>query len=205
VYLRTTIRNQGFESLTITRDGKTLWTANERALLCDGNLRTPAEPFGSTTKVRLLRFELSEGEAKSRAQFVYQTSGVHDVGGQIGLCDLASLPDGRLLALERSAAQNLQGRKSIRTRIYVVDVAGATDVSGPEYRDGLKDKPVTKVSKSLLYDGFVFDDDGENVEGLCLGPQVQKGRYIVVGVVDDGEALHVSGRRLVAFELLLPQ
>ena len=198
-------RNQGLESLTISPDGKTLWTANERALLIDGNLKAPAEPFGATTPVRLQRFDLSVNPVRAAEQYVYRTSGVHQFGGQIGLCDLVALPDGKLLALERSAAEALGGKRSIRTRIFLVDVAGASDVSGGAFEDGLKEKPITPVSKTLLYDGFVFDEDGENVEGLCLGPGVSPGRYIVVGVVDDGDGIGVSKSRLIAFELLIPQ
>jgi hypothetical protein len=196
-------RNQGLESLTMSPDGTTLWTANERALPIDGNLKAPAEPFGSTTRVRLQRFDVSGERPYPTGQFVYQTSGVHQLGGQIGLCDLVALADGRLLALERSAAQAIAGDRSIRTRIFLIDTTGATDVSG--LTEGLKDKTYTKVRKTLLYDGFIFDHDGENLEGLCLGPQVQPNRYIVLGVVDDGDGIRASKPRIVAFELLLPR
>jgi len=201
---RQIMRNQGLESLTISPDHKTLWTANERALLIDGNLKAPAEPFGSTTRVRLQSFDLSGDRPRPTGQFVYQTSGVHQLGGQIGLCDLAALPDGRLLALERSAGEAIDGKRSIRTRIFLVNAAAASDVGGHAFDEGLKDKPLVKVFKTPLYDGLVFDDDGENLEGLCLGPQVSKNRWIVLGCVDDGDGIHVSKPRIVAFELLLP-
>ncbi len=128
---------------------------------------------------------------------------MHDLGGYIGLSDLVALPDGRLLALDRSAAEGITGDKSIRTRIFLVDTRGATDTSGSEYARGLDDKPLREVTKTPLYDGFIFDDNGENLEGLCLGPQVGKNRWIVLGVVDDTDGIHVSKTRLVAFELLM--
>src|SRR5262249_35445528 len=91
--------NQAFESLSLSPDGKTLWTANERALTIDGNSKLVADPILSTTRVRLQRFDVDGEKITPAAQFLYHTSGVHDWGGQIGLCDLAALPDGRLLAL----------------------------------------------------------------------------------------------------------
>jgi hypothetical protein len=199
------VGNSGFESLTISPDGKTLWTANERALIVDGNPQTPATPILSVTRVRLQRYDLAaDGAAMPREQFEYETSGVHDWGGQIGLCDLAALPDGRLLALERSAAQNFSGVSSIRTRIFLIDTAGATDISKPPFDKGLTDQPQppVKVSKTLLYDGFVNDANGENVEGLCLGPALADDHFAILGIVDNTDGgLNVSTTGIVSFEL----
>ncbi|MGB7156992.1 MAG: esterase-like activity of phytase family protein [Tepidisphaeraceae bacterium] len=195
-------RNQGFESLTVSPDGATLWTANERALFVDGNPRVAATPFLAATRVRLLRYQLTPADANPNGQFEYLTSGVHGAGGQVGLCDLAALPDGRLLALERSAAKGLSGSKSIRTRIYLVDVAGATDVSKPPYDSGLVNQSPVRVSKTLLYDGFVCDADGDNLEGLCLGPALGPYRWAVIGVVDNTDGgVGVSKSAIVSFVL----
>jgi len=200
--LARTVRNQGLESLTYSINGKSLWTANERALKADGNPMTPAAPMLSATRVRLQRFDVTPDAITPAEQVEYQTSGVHDLAGQIGLCDLAALPDGRLLALERSAAQKLSGEKSIRTRIFLVDPAGATDVGKPPYDAGLVNQTPVKASKTLLYDGFVCDADGENFEGLCLGPELSPGRRAVIGVVDNTDGgLGVSKPAVVAFEL----
>jgi hypothetical protein len=197
----------GFESLASSVDGKSLWVANERALTIDGNPRSPATPIHARTRVRLQRIELGGENATPREQFEYETSGVHDWGGTIGLCDLAALPDGRLLALERSAAQNFSGHVSIRSRIFLIDTAGATDISKPPYDKGLAavEKPPTKVSKTLLWDGLACDADGENFEGLCLGPRLGvDDRWAVVGVVDNTDGgLGVSKPSLVSFELNL--
>ena len=196
------VRNQGLESLASSADGKQLWTANERALKIDGNPMTPATPMFSATRVRLQRFDVTPDAITPAEQYEYQTSGVHDLAGQIGLCDLAALPDGRLLALERSAAQKVSGAKSIRTRIYLIDVAGATDISKPPFDAGLINQTPVKVKKTLLYDGFVCDADGENLEGLCLGPELSPGRWTVIGVVDNTDGgLGVSKPAVVAFEL----
>jgi hypothetical protein len=196
------VRNQGLESLTFGADGNTLWTANERALKIDGNPQQPVTPFLSATRVRLLRYERKGDTFEPAAQFGYQTGGVHGAAGQIGLCDLAALPDGRLLALERSAAQGLSGKKSIRTRIYLCDATGATDISRPPFDKGLVDQSPVKVAKTLLFDGFVCDADGENLEGLCVGPELSPGRFDILGVVDNTDGgVGVSRPAIVAFEL----
>jgi hypothetical protein len=198
------VRNQGFESLTVTPDGKTLWTANERALKIDGNAETPADPITSTTRVRLLRCDITPTAIEPNEQYEYQTSGVHDWGGQIGLCDLVALPDGRLLALERSAAKNFSGVVSIRTRIFLVDVTRAMDISRPPFDKGLVGHTPPQVRKTLLFDGFVCGEHGENLEGLCLGPRLGRSRWAVIGAVDSTDGgLNLSKSAIVSFELEL--
>jgi hypothetical protein len=198
------VPNYGFESLTCSLDGKSLWVANERALKIDGNPQTPGTPIMAVTRVRLQRYDIDGDNATPREQFEYESSGVHDWGGTIGLCDLAALPDGRLLALERSAAKNFSGQVTIRSRIFIADTAGATDISQPPYDKGLVDQSNVKVKKGLLWDGLACDADGENLEGLCLGPKLGDDRYAVVGVVDHTDGgLGVSKPSLVSFELNL--
>jgi hypothetical protein len=202
---RQIVANQGFESLTLSPDGKTLWTANERALSIDGNSQLQADPILSTTRVRLQKFDIAGAAAKPSGQFIYQTSGVHDWGGQIGLCDLAALPDGRLLALERSAAMNFRQVASIRTRIFLIDPSRATDISGQEFAAGIKDDRTSgQVDKLPLFDGFVCEEHGQNLEGLCLGPALGPDRWAVLAVVDNTDGiLHISHSRVVSFELNL--
>lgn len=202
---KTFVPNKGFESCTMSPDGKSLWTANERALKIDGNPQTGVTPIMSQTRVRLLKYDVRGNTYTPAGQYEYDTSGVHDWAGQIGLCDLAALPDGRLLALERSAAENLSGVKSIRTRIFLVNAparSGATDISKPPFDRGLINRSPVKVHKTMLYDGFVCSAHGENMEGLCLGPSLGKGRWSVLGVVDNTDGpMHLSKSSVVAFEL----
>ncbi len=178
--------NRGFESLT--RDGDTLWTANEEALNPDGPRATPS----GGTLVRLL--QLDPAANAPLGQFAYPVEAMHGPAipitgqGQSGLSDLVALPGGRLLALERSLAF---ASPLLLTRIYEIDLAGASDVSALASLEGATFAP---VAKSLLWTG-----DVGNMEGLALGPRLDSGAHLLVGVVDDGDGF--STRQVVVLRL----
>lgn len=174
--------NFGFESLT-TR-GHVVWTANEEALTLDGALSTPSA--GSV--VRLLKFV----DGSAAAQHAYVTEPIHGIaitGSRSGLSDLVLLPGGRLIALERSLAL---ANPPFLSRIYGINLDAATDVSS--YTNGLLAHDYTPAAKTLLYSGGLT-----NLEGLCLGPRLDNGHWVMLGVVDDADPL--SNNTLVAFEL----
>src|SRR5690606_24093424 len=102
------IANRGLESLTRRPDGQEMWTANEEALSVDGPLATTA----AGTTVRLQRLSAAGNGVTPAEQYAYVTEPIHShasLGSEMqrGLVDLVSLPDGSLLALERSAAAGL--------------------------------------------------------------------------------------------------
>ncbi|MFG0326416.1 MAG: esterase-like activity of phytase family protein [Phycisphaerales bacterium JB037] len=171
--------NRGFESLT--RAGASLWTANEEALTVDGPTATPS----LATVVRLL--ELDESTGAALGQFAYTVEPMHGpfipVGdpGRSGLSDLVALPDGSLLALERSLAFTTP---VLLSRIYRIDLSGATDISALPALDGAAYTPATKT---LLWSGGVA-----NMEGLTLGQELAGGGRALVGVVDDGDPFSTS-------------
>lgn len=182
------LANLGFESLALT--GDTVWTANEEALSVDG----PRSTSSAGSVVRLLSFDLPSSSAG--AQYAYVTDPIHaSTGGdRSGLADLVALPDGRLLALERSAAASIP---AVVNRIYEIDFTAATDVSG---MDGLAGETYTPVTKRLLWQGTADNGLlGQNMEGLTLGPEIAPGRWVLIGVIDDGDP--VSTNSVVAFEL----
>lgn len=183
--------NFGFESLSRRADGSVIWTANEEALTPDGPLSTSA--LGTT--VRLLRYDVAAGVATPAAQFAYACQPLHGSsisGARSGLSALMALPDGRLVALERSFAL---GATLFQSRVYELTLTGATDVSG---LPGLIGQSYTPVSKRLMLQASF-----NNLEGLALGPRLDAGggtgRWSVLGIVDDGDPISVN--QLVAFEL----
>lgn len=182
--------NFGFESLARRLDGSELWTANEEALTVDGDLSTPQ----TGTVVRLLRYALSCNAATPAEQYAYVTEPMHGgaiTGGRSGLVELVALPNGGVLALERSFAFRFPNL--FESRLYELDFAGASDVS--DFGNGLIRETYTPVTKHLLWSG-----DVGNLEGLALGPRLVGGNQALLGIVDDGDPL--SRNQLVTFELI---
>lgn len=186
--------NFGLESLAarppqpdIPRD---IWTANEEALTPDGPLSTQTQG----TVVRLLRYaQAPDGTMTPEAQHAYVTEPIHGLpitNSRSGLVELVELPDGRLLALERSLAL---GSVLYQSRLYEVSFGGADDVSD---LPALAGATYTPVSKRLLWSGSV-----NNMEGLALGPRLPSGRYALLGIVDRDA---FSSNAVVAFELDAP-
>lgn len=182
--------NFGFESLSRRALSGDLWTANEEALSGDGPASTPT----SGTTVRLLRYVCSGADLIPGPQYSYTTEPLHGAvvnGARSGLCDLVVLPNGRMLALERSFALSAAG--FFQTRIYELDFSIAVDVSG--VASNLSVTPVNPVTKRLLYQGNLG-----NLEGLCLGPRLPGvNHHALIGVIDDGDPLSMNA--IVAFEL----
>jgi hypothetical protein len=115
------------------------------------------------------------------------------------LSDLTLMPDGTLLALERSLAN--VSTLAYRSRIFEVDVAGATNVGVGLPAVGLTGQSYTPVAKQTLFDGAADGALGQNLEGLALGPRLANGSWLLVGVVDDrpGDLDTLSANTVVAF------
>ena len=177
--------NRGFESLTRTLDASAMWAANEQALTVDGPESTPT----AGTTVRLLKFNVSGNTNTASQQFAYVVEAIHGSSAlgspQSGLSDLAAMPDGTLLALERSVAVTTPVYLS---RIYEVNFAGATDVSVGALAAGLTGQSYTPVGKQNLFSGAIDGSSGQNMEGLTLGPRLANGNWVMIGVVDNSNA-----------------
>jgi hypothetical protein len=190
--------NRGFESLARSTATGVIWTANEEALTIDG----PTATTTAGTYVRIQQFVDAGGTPMAAAQFAYLVDPIHagtlTASTRSGLSELVSLPDGNLLALERSLATT-----GFQNRIYQIDFSGATDTSASQFDSGLHGQSFTPVAKSLLWSGQAGGFFGENLEGLALGPQLASGNWSLLGVVDSGDPL--SGNTVVAFELVPPR
>jgi len=187
--------NLAFESLTLSTDGRTLYTATENALVQDG----PTASLANGSNSRILSFDMATGRAG--AEYVYQVTPVvlppAPLGGFLtnGLVEMIAVGDRQFIAMERSfsagAASPGVGPNGLPTgytvRLYAVDARGATDVSG---LDSLTGVSFTAASKTLLLDlGDLRNDDGsalalDNLEGMTLGPVVD-GRQTLILVSDN--------------------
>lgn len=152
-------KNLSLESLSMDPDQRTLWTANEETLGCDG----PASTLTAGSVVRLQRFDRSY---QPNGQWAYVTDPTPDgvLPPSSGVSDLVALPNGGLLVLERA-----YGLAGLRMRLYEVDFSAATDVAA---LPTLARAHYTPVRKMLLWQRTFAD---ANFEGAALGPGLDGG------------------------------
>jgi hypothetical protein len=198
--------NLGLESVAASRFGRTVWVANEEATIPD----SPLSSQSSGTIVRIQSFNVVVADVLGTIvvpgnsvgpQWVYLAEPWHGgsvTGARSGVVALMTLPDDRLVVMERALAFNLA--TPFVTRMYVIDTSGATDTrtfpslvrTGETVSGG-----VVPVSKTLIYQG-----SHNNLEGLTLGPRLGPGRYALLAVTDDGGTSDpLSTNRLVSFEI----
>lgn len=177
--------NQAFESLTITPDGNTLFTATENALFQDGE----SSSLEAGSPVRIIQYDLDTEEVVG--EFLYETDPIPfapdpvDSFADNGLVELLATDNtGTLLALERSFAVGVGNN----IRLYEIDVRGATNISSV---DGLlnEEGEITDVdetvSKRLLLD---FSDLGitqDNSEAVSFGETLPDGRQSIIVASDN--------------------
>lgn len=181
--------NMGLESLAYGADA--LWTANEEALKPDG-------PLSTTTAGSWVRIQQFTGpELAPAVQYAYRTDPISQLSPFVtversGLVDLLVLPDGRILSLEREVGGWLP---RFRSRVYLLDLTGATDVSSVA---SLTDPGFTPVAKTLLWQGiFGFT----NFEGMTLGPRLTDGSHSLLLISDDASGQ--LGQRQDVLSLIL--
>jgi len=172
--------NLAFESLTVSPDGRFLYTATENALVQDG----AAAGVDDGSPSRILVFDLATGQPVK--ELLYETDPVADEpvpAGSFatnGLVELLALDNsGTLLALERSFSNGVGNS----VKLYQVLTQGAADIENFGAVAHFEvDPPVTK---SLLFD---FADLGitlDNLEGLAFGPKLADGRQSLIVVSDN--------------------
>jgi hypothetical protein len=162
--------NKSLESLTGDATVGAFWTANEEALKCDG----PVSSRERGTAVRLQRFD---ARFRPAGQFAYvtETSAFRVPWGGTGVSDLALLPNGELLVLER-----VVGNFGLSAEIFRAELRGATDVSALPGLDGAK---YTPSGKTLLFSRATL---ANNFEGIALGPKLAGGWRSLILLADSG-------------------
>lgn len=183
--------NLAFESLTLSRDERRLWVATEGALVQDG----PMPTLTAGTPTRLLALDV--GSRRPGVEHAYVLDPVPlppqpaDGPAGNGLVELLALDETRFIAVERSWARGAatpgQPRTGNTVRLFLVDTAGATDVSAMDSLAGRDWVPVRKTLLLALND--LRHDDGtplatDNIEALAWGPRHQ-GQPTLVLVSDN--------------------
>ena len=185
--------NLAFESLTITPDQKTLFTATESALFQDGAISTTT----TSSRSRIIQYNLVTGQPEKEYLYITDPIAKAPIGGTAadnGLVDLLAIDNrGTLLALERSFAVG-QGNT---IKIYEISLQGATDINTVDSLSSLTTSQLAAIQpaqKRLLLnlDSLSLpNSDGnhptgtDNIEGLAFGPKLADGTQSIILVSDN--------------------
>jgi phosphodiesterase/alkaline phosphatase D-like protein len=186
-----TYDNLSLESVTISPNGKTLFTASENALFQDGQRSGGSNP--NPSRSRIVKYDLETG--KPTKEFLYLTDPIATPlptptsFATAGLVDLLALNGRTLLALERSFTSNLPGTGNT-IKLYEVDLDNATNIKEIDSLNALSAADFNKIKPAQRHLLLNFDDLGlstglDNVEGLTLGPKLPNGQQSLVLVSDD--------------------
>lgn len=184
--------NRGFEALTKSPVEEKYFLIQEESLLQDSQ-----EDVGP---VRILLYEVPEAWViKPTKEFIYLPAGADhedklktksrtgplELGGRVA--EALAMSSTELLVLERTVALSAQGI-SYRCKIFLVELAGATDVSSVSSLVGVDLNKVKVAQKRLILDLEELKEklggQIENFEGLAFGPEVDKKKTILM-VSDD--------------------
>ncbi len=184
--------NLAFESLTITPDQKTLFTATENALFQDGARVSTT----SGSRSRILQYNLVSGQPEQEYLYTTDASITPDPEtgfSDNGLVDLLAIDNrGTLLALERSFAVGVGNT----IKIYEVTLQGATDISTIDSLSSLSETQLAAIQpaqKRLLLNlnDLNLPTDAnhptglDNIEGITFGPKLADGGQSIVLVSDN--------------------
>jgi len=172
--------NRGFEGLAVSPDGKYAYAILQSAMLDEGG--------GSGSVNRIVKFDTATGKAV--AQYAYQM----DTANQgRGVSALVALNDHEFLVLERNNRGVGVGAEfaTADKRVYKIDVAGATDVSGIDLdASGAVYTKVMKASTVFIdLDADTLAALGmkspEKWEGLTIGPLLADGSHLILAGTDN--------------------
>lgn len=176
--------NRGFEGLTITPDGSTLFTILQSPLIQDGGLDRRNKRVGEN--IRIFAIDIASGATR---QYVYALE-----SSSYGVSEILALSATDLLVLERDGKPGLEAEAKLITRI---DLSAATDVSAVASlpRSGLPDG-IRAARKSIFIDllspalarrssTLKHDQIPEKFEGLTLGPAHHGAPTLLISVDND--------------------
>ena len=190
--------NRGFEGLAITPDGGKLFAAMQCPLIQDGALDKENKRVGHNN--RLLEVDVKTGASR---EFVYVMDH-HDSN----VCEILAVNDHTFLILERDGKG---GKDAAFKNVFLIDMTGATDVSGvAALPTGTLPKEIVPVKKTLFLDlldprfGIAAEETPEKFEGLAFGPDLPDGRRLLI-VTADNDFVATVPFRVYAFAVDTPE
>lgn len=152
------IANKGMEGLAITPDGKTLVGAMQ------ANLEQDAKGT-----LRIVTIDIA---TKATHEYAYQLS------TGTGVSEIVALNDHQFLVDERDGKGLGDGSKAVNKQLYMVDLAGATDVSGLASigagTPALNKQLFLDLVPVLVANGYSARQIPSKIEGLAFGADVMR-------------------------------
>jgi hypothetical protein len=174
------VANKGMEGLAITPDGRRLVGIMQNSLIQDG---------GPT--VRIVSVDIASGRTREYAYTLTTGSGVSEILAVNGHQFLVDERDGKGLG---------DGSKAKVKQLFLIDLEGATDVSGISGEANLAPHAVPKmlfldVVAVLGAHGITTDNVPAKIEGLAFGQDVVLGGRIkhTLYVANDNDYTAVAG------------
>ncbi len=166
-------QNRGMEGGTLTKDGKTLFGMLQSSIV-------PPAGQGDGRTLRLVRFDVTDAlHPVLTGEFIYRLdtpapgSGVAQ--GDLSNSDISALDATHLLVDEHDNVTDVPGAG--QKRVYAIDLAGATDISGDAANNGetptlesANAAGVTPVAKTLWLKLEPFAYNHDKPEGIGLFP-----------------------------------
>ncbi len=182
-------RNLAFEAMALSPDGKTLFFANEQALVQDGPMSTPEHG----TQVRIVQYDLSGDAPAEVAEYVYITEpifatpkGKYADNGVVAMLYVKHLvPEYDLFVVERAYSSGVGND----IKIFGVSLEGADDVKDLEALP----YPFTgkAVEKTLLLRISAIPELSDipvvpdNIESITFGPVLPTGNPSLILASDN--------------------
>lgn len=211
--------NRGYEGLAVSADGTKVYAMLQDPLVTEG-----ASNDGRRSRnLRIVEYSFATGQ--STAQYIYQLEDIASInaripgtaddfsataqGRNIGISSIIPLGGTEFLVLERDnrgfgAPELADGNPNTfapvgSKRLYKINLAGATDVSGISLV-GTNNLPngVSAVQKELFLDiqaalvgaGLPVS---EKMEGVTIGPQLNDGSYSLIVSTDNDFSVTQTG------------
>ena len=192
--------NRGFEGLAISPDGQYTFAMLQSAMLDEGG--------SSGTMNRIVKFDNNTGNAV--AQYAYQ---MKRSGQGQGISSLVAINDHEFMVLERNnlglgagaaISSGTGGVNKADKEVYIINIAGATDVTGIDLDSGATYAKVSKSTQWLDLDVNTIDLDGdgdvesagkspEKWEGLAIGPKLNDGSFLLLAGNDNDYSVTQNG------------
>ena len=173
-------RNGTLEGICYADNYQTLYVSVEEPLFEDG---PSADTQENNAYTRIYKFDVKTRQCM--AQYAYKLSpvaypAVPENAFKInGIPDILGLGKNKLLVIERSFST---GRLPCTIKLFVADLAGATDISNQSLLNPGSFVPATKSLLLNMDDLGIYTD---NIEGVTFGPNLPNGHKTLLFIADN--------------------